>query len=244
MAKKSETLRQREKAQKDLLELKKMRAGMLDTEHLNDDDKKIVPKTLEEKADNFFYHNKYKLIFCAFTAIVLTIMIVSCFTRVDYDAKITFYCYEYVDSKVLEASDEWFKDIYPDVNGNGKVEVLCTECSFDNHGTELQETITTKQQKIMTILNDPTALLFVLDDESIKYLNSISKSGPIFPEENIVLLGEDYYSCLTNDRYSLIDTEKKRYLCLRNIAGTTIEEKAKETYAAAKEVLEKVRKMK
>ena len=40
--KKSETLRQREKAQKDLLELKKMRAGLLDTEHLDDSDKKII----------------------------------------------------------------------------------------------------------------------------------------------------------------------------------------------------------
>ena len=43
--KKSDTLRQREKAQRDLLELKKMQSGELDTEHLRDQDKKIVPKS-------------------------------------------------------------------------------------------------------------------------------------------------------------------------------------------------------
>ena len=68
---KSDTLKQRAKAQKDLLELKKMQAGQLDPALLNDDDKKLVPKTLDEKADNFFYHNKVKLIVLGFLAVVL-----------------------------------------------------------------------------------------------------------------------------------------------------------------------------
>ena len=89
--KKSETLKQREKAQKDLLELKKMQMGQLDPSMLNDDDKKIVPKTLDEKADNFFYHNKAKLIVLGFLAIVLTVLIMSCVTRTDYDATVTIY---------------------------------------------------------------------------------------------------------------------------------------------------------
>ena len=52
--KKSETLKQREKAQKDLLELKKMKMGQLDPSSLDDSDKVITPKTLDEKCDNFF----------------------------------------------------------------------------------------------------------------------------------------------------------------------------------------------
>lgn len=240
---KSDTLKQREKAQKDLLELKKMKAGMLDTEHLKDDDKKIVPRTLEEKADNFFYHHKTKVIICSFLAVVLTILIVSCATRKDYDAKITIYCYEYVETQVADASARWFEEFYPDVNGNGKSEILCTECSFSDSGTELQETINQKQQKIMTILSDPEALLFILDEKSIEYLNGISEDGILFPESHIVELPDEYYKALPDDRYSVQDTEKKRYLCLRNIEDFLIEDEAKENFAAAKEVLNKVKKM-
>lgn len=243
MEKKSETLSQREKAQKDLLELKKMKAGMLDTEHLNDDDKKIVPKTLEEKTENFFYHHKAKVIVCGFLAIVLTVMIASCFTKINYDAKITVYCYEFVDTKTADATGDWFEELYPDVNGNGKTEITCVECSFADNGTELQETITTKQQKIITILNDPTALLFILDDKSIEYLNSVTKDRELFTKENIVELPKEYYEALSSDRISFKDTEKKRYLCLRSIEDMLIEEDAKESFAAAKEVLNKVKKM-
>ncbi len=240
---KSDTLKQRQKAQKDLLELKKMKAGMLDTEHLKDDDKKIVPKTLEEKADNFFYHHKFKVILGSFIAIVLTILIVSCATRIDYDTKITIYCYEYVDTKTADATARWFEEFYPDANGNGKSQVLCVECSFADNGTELQETITQKQQKIMTILSDPEALLFILDEKSIEYLNSVSEEGILFPKRNIVELPAEYYQALGDDGYSAQNAEKKRYLCLRNIEDFLVEEKAKENFAAAKEVLNKVKKM-
>ena len=243
MEKKSETLRQREKAQKDLLELKKMQSGELDTEHLNDDDKKIVPRTLEEKADNFFYHHKYKLIVCAFLAIVLTVMIASCVTRIDYDAKITIYCYEFVDSKTTDSTGVWFEELYPDANGNGKTEIMCTECSFADNGTELQVTITTKQQKIITILNDPTALLFILDEKSLEYLNSVTENTLLFTEENIVELPQEYYKALNSDRVSFKDTEKKRYLCLRSIENMLVEKDAKENFAAAKETFNKVKKM-
>ena len=236
--KKSETLRQREKAQKDLLELKKMRAGLLDTEHLDDSDKKIVPRTLEEKADNFFYHHKYKVIISAFLAIVLAIMIGSCVTKVRYDATVTIYCYEYVDQKTVENIEGWLETYYEDVNGNGKVEILCTDCSFSNEGTELAETINQKQMKMQAILTDSSALLFILDDESIEYLNGISENFVLFTEENIVELEGDFYMSLGRDRISF-KNDKKRYLCLRTIDETVIENKAKDNYAAAKKVLEK-----
>ena len=77
MSKKSETLRQREKAQKDLLELKKMQRGEISPETLKDDHKKIVPKTLDEKCENFLFYHKYKLMFAAVAAVVLTIIIIS-----------------------------------------------------------------------------------------------------------------------------------------------------------------------
>ncbi|MBO5852253.1 MAG: hypothetical protein J6Q74_00380 [Clostridia bacterium] len=240
---KSETLRQREKAQRDLLELKKMQSGALDTEHLKDDDKKIVPKTLDEKCDNFFYHHKTKLIIFGFLAVVLTIMIASCFTRIDYDATVTIYCYEFVDSETIEETAEWFETFFGDTNLNGKVEVLCTDCSFAKE-TDFAETITQKQMKIQAVLTSAESLLFILDEESLEYLNSITDSFELFSEENIVELDDSYYNSLSGDRLSFKDKNKKRFLCLRTIDDTLIEGKAQKYFDEAKKALQKVRNMK
>lgn len=239
MSKKSETLRQREKAQKDLLELKKIQSGEIDPETLRDDDKKIVPKTLDEKCDNFFFYHKYKLIFAAVAAIALTIIITSTITKPKYDASVTIYCYEYVDEQAVKDTSVWMEGLYTDVNENGKVDILVTDCSFATD-TELAETLRTKQLKIQSLLLEEDALLFILDDDSLKYLNSISDSVTLFSEENIVKLGDSYYNKLSDNRYGMLE-EKNRYLCLRTVDGTTIEGKAKTHLKAAKAVLEKVR---
>lgn len=238
MAKKSETLRQREKAQKDLLELKKMQMGEIDPETLKDDDKKIVPKTFEEKRANFFFYHKYKLIAAVAAIIVLAIIIHSTVTRPNYDAIVTIYCYEYVDEQTTEDTSVWMEKYFSDVNENGRVDVLVNECSFAPD-TDLADIVRTKQLKIQTMLIEEDALLFILDDESLEYLNGISDSVTLFSEENIVELGENYYSALSDDRYGMLE-EKKRYLCLRTIDGSAIEGKAQKHYEAAKKVLEAV----
>ena len=240
--KKSETLRQREKAQRELIELKKMQAGLKDTEQLRDDDKKIVPKTVEEKWDNFFYHNKFKLFLVAAVAVILTILVVSCATKVHYDATVTIYCYEYVDETTIEDTAKWLEKYHSDTNGNKKTEILCTDCSFAT-GTDLAETINQRQLKMQAVLNNPEALLFILDEESLKYLNSISDSFTLFEEENIVELGEGYYKALDPDRVSFKDSEKKRFICLRTVDKSAIEgKKAQKYYDDAKKALEEIKK--
>ena len=237
--KKSETLKQREKAQKDLLELKKMQMGQLDSSILNDDDKKIEPKTLDEKADNFFYHNKAKLIILGFLVIVLTVLVMSCVTKTDYDATVTIYCYEYVDTQTIEETALFIEKLHPDTNENGETQILCVDCSF-SEDTELMQTVNERQMKLQSILMDGKSVLFILDDESIKYLNSISEDFTLFKEENIVELSDNYYNSLSKGRVSFKE-DKKRYLCLRTIDETVIEDKAKKNYDDAKEVLEKLK---
>lgn len=237
--KKSDTLKQREKAQKDLLELKKIQMGEIDPSVLSDEDKKIVPKTLDEKCDNFFYHHKVKVIGVAALAIILTILIMSCVTRTDYDAAVTIYCYEFVDTVTIEETAAFIEKLHPDTNGNGKVEILCTDCSFAKD-TDLADTVSQKQMKLQSILLDGKSMLYILDDESIKYLNSISENFTLFKEENIAELDKSYYNTLSDGRIGFKE-DKKRYLCLRTIDETVIEGEAKKNYEDAKKVLEKLK---
>lgn len=237
--KKSETLSQREKAQKDLIELKKMQQGQLDPSLLNDDDKKIVPRTLDEKCDNFFYHNKQKLIIFGFLAVVLSILIVSCATRTNYDATLTIYCYEYIAPETVKDVTKWVEGYHADTNENGAVEILVTDCSF-SEDTDLADTVTTQQMKIQSLLMDKEAMLFILDDNSLEYLNSISKDLDLFAEENIVKLDDNFYKTLSDGRIGL-EEDKDHYLCLRTVDRTALEGRAQKNYEDAKKVLEAVK---
>ncbi|MEE0929246.1 MAG: hypothetical protein UIG59_08650 [Acutalibacteraceae bacterium] len=240
MNKKSETLRQREKAQKDLLELKKMQRGDIDPSILKDDDKKITPKTPDEKIENFFFYHKYKLLFAAAVAVVLAIIITSAITTPKYDATLTIYCYEYVADSEIEDVEGWMNKGYTDTNGNQRVDVLVTDCSFAPN-TDLADTVHQRQLKIQSILTDPKSMLFILDKESLTYLNSISDNFTLFEEENVVLLGEDFYKNLDGSRNTL-KADKDRYLCLRTVAGSALEGKAEKNYSAAKEFIENLKK--
>ena len=129
--------------------------------------------------------------------------------------------------------------IFPDVNGNGQVDVLVADCSF-SADSDLADTVHQRQLKMQTILTDPESMLFILDDESLEYLNGITDSFVLFKEENIVELKENYYSSLSGDRASFKD-QKPRYLCLRTVDGSALEGQAEEQYKAAKDTLEKIR---
>lgn len=237
--KKSETLSQREKAQKELLQLKKMQQGQLDPSILNDDDKKIVPRTLDEKCDNFFYHHKTKVIIFGFLAVVLSVLIVSCATRTNYDATLTIYCYEYIDSETVKEVGKWMEGYHADSNENGKVDILATDCSF-SEDTELADTVSTQQMKVQALLMDREAMLFILDENSLAYLNSISENFELFTKDNIYKLDNDFYKTLSDGRFGL-DPEKDHYLCLRTIDKTALEGKAVKNYEDAKAAFDKIK---
>ncbi len=237
MQKKSETLSQREKAQKELINLKKMQQGAMSTETLKQD-KKIEPKTFSEKVAHFMHYNKYKVIVGVLAFAAVSFIVYNWVMVPKYDGKVTVYCYEYVTGEDLAAIEEWIEEYYPDVNENGKVEILATDCSF-SLDTDQKSYVDEMMLKIQTLIaNEKDAMLFILDEESLKYLNGISKEVVFFTNANIVKLPQSFYDALPADRSTLNET-KPRYLCLRTVGGTAIEsEKATEYYNGAKKVIE------
>ncbi len=239
MSKESDTLRQRKKAQQDLLELKKIQQGEIDASTLQDDDKKIVPTTFDEKCENFFFYHKYKLLAIAAAVVALTIIITSTLTTPNYDTTLTVYCHEFIADSETAAVGEWLEKYFEDANKNGSLDILSTDCSI-SPDTDYAETVRQRQLKVQSLLTDNEAMLFILDDDSLAYLNSITSSFTLFEKENIVVLGDDFYNSLRENRPSLLP-ERTHYICLRSIDGSTLEKKAKEQYAAAKRALEKIK---
>lgn len=241
MAQKSDTLRQREKAQKELLELKKMQQGRMETDSLKKEEK-LVPKTFGQKLGHFMNYHKFKVLAVAAAVAVLGFILYSTITAPRYDGKVTVYCYEYFSEEDLTYIENWITPYYPDVNENGETLLLVTDCSF-SLDTDQKSYVDNMMLKIQSILSgQKDAMLFILDEKSIEYLNGISEDFILFTKENVVEIPESFYEDLPEGRYTFPDN-KKRYLCLRTIGGTSLEgEKAKQNYKAAKQVIEKLKK--
>lgn len=231
---KSETLRQREKAQRDLIELKKMQQGQLDPEDLKKDEK-YVPKTFSEKASNFFFHHKWKVVFAVCAAIVLSIVIHSEVTKVRYDTTLTLYCFEYYSEENVDAVAEWMEVYFPDTNKNGKSQVSVQNCSFVLEASN-KAYIDEMQRKLQSLLLEKDALFYIMDKQSLDYIkNGTSISIDLFPEENVVPLTDEFSDLIKNN--ATFKPNKTRYLCLRSVTDTS-----DENYKAAKKVIEEFKK--
>ncbi len=236
MVKKSETLKQREKAQRDLIELKKLKSGEIEAGPLPSEEA-VLPKTLKQKVENFFYHYKYAVIVAVFLTVIGIILAVNLITRVNYDAKVVVFSYDRGYSLYNSKIAEYFETIYPDVNENGSVDIASIDCSVTT--TEYDEFTSSKLTQLNTLLAaDDDALIFLLDKESIKHFTE-NLDVELFKEENMVPLGKDFYDFIRVEDSGLPETEL--FAAVREIDGTAIESKDKRAYDAARLVIGSLR---
>ncbi len=233
--KKSETLSQREKAQRDIIELKKLKSGEIDPESLREPEKEL---TTAEKGKNFWHYHKYIVIFLVAAVLAVTYIVYTAVKTPDYDAIFTVYSFKYLPDEKTEAAGEWLEKYYPDATGNGKVEIATNNCTLSkdlNTDNLVNQTLLRVQS---VLASEETALLFVLDDTALEHLRGVSSTVDLFPEENVVPLPDEFYKAV-----GIEDQKEKHplYLGLRSVVGTTLETSAKEDYAHALKTFEKIK---
>ncbi len=189
---KSETLRQRDKARKDFLELKKM-------QQQSEDEKQAehVPYSGEIKPDNFykkvehsFYYYGKITIACVLGLVVACIAVVSCFNRDNPDLRIVLYDAQIVPDIYLENIEEYFEKICPDYNNDGEVIVSVINCTYGAGKSTAQYQLN-QQQKLQTLIAaDDECMLFVAGQMGYDYI--MSSSGVL--EQEGILLPESYYA--------------------------------------------------
>ena len=232
MQKKSETLKQREKAQRDLLELKKRQQGLL--EPLEEKEKEVLtPRTLKEKKDNFFYHHKLVFYGVILVLAVLAFVIVDTLTAVKYDASVVLFTHERYYENQAEALCSFLEEYGEDTDENGEVRVSVYDCSYDKSGSGYQYQID-QRSRVQARITAGNAMLFLLDESALKDLEE-NLQYELFPEENRVNVTE-----LIRKDGGVSFTQKDLYLCLREIKGSTAESKVKD-YTHAKMLLERIK---
>ncbi len=230
MAKKKKVnsvLEEQRRARQEFLELKKMQSGEIAPEP-KPSETEIVPKTFSEKVQNYWYHYKWVTLIGFFIAVIFTICLVQCVTKVEPDLKIIVYGHTYIDDNGLSDLAEQY---VTDLNGDGKVKVEIVNCSFNDGGMDLQYAYTMRQ-KVTCVLSEPTSLLFVFDQKGYDdYLANLNTNNALF-EQQPVLLGKTFYTANETLPDGLL-------IACRNINASKLkkEKGIEKYYAASQKVL-------
>ena len=232
MQKKSETLRQREKAQNDLLELKKIQQGILPAKE-EEKTPLRTPETFKEKKENFFYHHKISFIAVCFLLAVAVFLIVDTAMSEKFDASIVLFTHERYSEKQVEALTVLFEEYGEDTDKNGEVNLSVYDCSYDKSGSGYQYQLD-QRSRVQARITAGNAMLFLLDESALSDLSE-NLEYELFPEENRVKVTE-FIRTIEGETF----TQKDLYLCLRKIEGSLAQDK-KADYDSAKEMLEKIK---
>ncbi len=221
MAKKktNSIIEEQRRSRQAILDLKKMQEGELDP------GKK--PSELSEeltgakKLANYWFH--YKWHFLGTIAILLCVvsMVVQCTTKTNYDLSIVYFSYSLADSYQIEDMTKYFDEIAEDINGDGEVHVQIINCSYEKSAanTQLRNNMLARLQAVM--VGETDALLYITDEQSIKYFDNMKSEIGIF-ETEALKLGENFYNKITTSENKLPDDLQ---ISLRRVKGTVLEGK-------------------
>ena len=196
--KKSETLRQRDKARKDFLELKRMQQENENnnTEHVAYSGE-IKPVTFGEKVSHFFYYHSVAVVLVIVAIAIVAFVTVSCLNRVAPDLKIVVYDNRILADMYVGNIEEYFEKICPDYNGDGKVCVSVINCTYETGVSTAQYQNTIMQRLQGIVVTDTTCMLVITSEKGYdyftNYINGMVLTSPL-------PLPPSYYSECATDK--------------------------------------------
>lgn len=236
---KSDTLRQRDKARKDFLELKRMQQEAQENEkeeHVPYSGE-IKPDTFAKKVEHFFYYYGKITIACIVGVIIVVVAVMSCMNRENPDIRMVFYDAEALPDMYLKNIEAYFEKICPDYNGDGEVVVSIINCTY-TAGDDSAEYQFNQQQKLQTLVaTDKDTMLFVSGQTGYMYLSGITDD---FLGAGVALPESYYKECQI---YEEIPMPQGMVMYVRNIEGTLIEDNAQvqKNHKNALDFLEKIK---
>ena len=116
--------------------------------------------------DNFWYHNKWKVIISAFFIVVAIICTVQLFTRKNYDAQIIFVGNGgSIDGVQYNDIVKTFEEISTDVNGDGKVVVNFARETFLKSDDDMSAPLNSNITSFMSTARLGDYFIFFIDPD-------------------------------------------------------------------------------
>lgn len=136
------------------------------------------PRTLKSWFENFWYHYKIHTITAFVIIFTICVIVAQCTTKTEYDYTIMLSTssVEWASPQIKALEKELIK-YGEDINGDGEVNVVLADCTYDEN-TSGYQMIMAKRQKLQSmIMNEPNALILISDKASLKWLNDEINNG-------------------------------------------------------------------
>lgn len=229
------------------IRLKKIRQGLIpDTENetylREKEEKEKAPVTLEEKWNNFWYHNKWTVLAVSFAVIAGAFLLYQGITRERYDTTLLLGTYTYYSEQQLEEIAGGFEKYMSDADKNGEINVGIFQAKYISEKSDDESTgyEGSMHARIMSEITAGKNCVFILEKE---LLDSLSQKGVFADLSTLSITDKSAYGVCLKDSKLLSskgfdNTRDNLYIALRVYKEGT----DKEAYEAQKEALSKLLK--
>lgn len=231
-------IEEQRRAREEKINIIKAKQGLVEIEE-KDDSAVIIPKTPAEKVANYWYHFKWHTIGALMLIAVLSVLIVQCASRQNYDFITVVYTHTPIESGRMEKIEEYLEQFSEDIDGDGKVSIEVVNCSF----ADTQSNSTTNQAAVAKVQSmiaaEPKAVLYIVDKKAVNTLNSLNEKG-FFDAEPLELDEEFYLFCEGESEFEKLPDGLK--IGYRRINGTLMEDDktANKVYEVCKKIYEEM----
>lgn len=233
-------IEEQRRAREEKINIIKAKQGLVEPEK-KDDSVVIIPKTPKEKLQNYWYHFKWHTIAGVLLIAILSVLIVQCASRQNYDFITVVYTHTPIESGRMEKIEEYLERFGEDIDGDGKVSIEVVNCSF----ADTQSNSMTNQAAVAKVQSmiaaEPKAVLYIVDKKAVNTLNSLNEKG-FFDEEPLVLDEEFYKFCEGANNYEKLPEDLK--IGYRRISDTLMEDDktANKVYEVCKKIYDELSK--
>ena len=239
----NEILEEQRRARQEFLNLKKMQQGQMYAGP-KPSETATIPKTPKEKFKHFWEYSKWYVIFGTLLAALIAFLVVQCATKTEYDLKVVYFTYDTVLDEQIKPIEKYLSKYSKDLNGDGEVNIQLINCSVSDKNMSIASRNTSLQKMQSIIVAEKNALLFILDDRSVKYFDNLDGGLYAMFEKDTVLLDEEFYKETKHKDFGTLPDNLTLYC--RKVSGTTIEKEkdVAEFYKESKNIINKLKEKK
>lgn len=195
------------------------------------------PKTVRAWCENFWYHYKWHSIVAMVLIVTVAVASWQFLTRTTYDYTVMLAT-ESVEFSSLQinALQKELAACGKDRDGDGKVNVLLVDCTFNEQESGYQIIMAKKQKLQSLIVNEEDALILIADPGCYTWLNDLGKKngGEGFMADTGLPEGEGRYYTMTDSTFvrkakAAVSSDfiwpEKLVISRRRIEGTLFEDR-------------------
>lgn len=193
-----------------------------------------VNQTIAQKINNFWFYNKWKVLFSAILSFIIAISVYSCCSKPNYDCTVVMALSTELTDASITALREELTNYCEDYNGDGEVLLNVYNCCFTNNAEGIGNSVNSHYVNFVSSFQQSENMIYIIDQNKIDFIddNSVMDSSLSLPDLNgcgYKLNGTEFENTCKEKTYFSLPEDT--YIIRRSYTGTITKKKdAKEHF--------------